>query len=77
MLFLYAGRNLTISEEKNMSESKMYGGSVEGVGCDVKNCKYHSGSRDCCTAAHIDVQNKSALNKAETYCGTFCPKGSC
>ena len=59
-----------------MSESKLYG-SVEGVGCDVKNCKYHSGSRDCCTAAHIDVQNKSALNKAETYCGTFCPKGSC
>ena len=47
--------------------------SVKGVGCNVKNCKYNDKSANRCTAAHIDVQNHSALNKAETYCGTFVP----
>ena len=60
-----------------MSEYKNSCGCVRGVGCDVKNCKYHNGLDNCCTADHIDVQNKSAVAKAETYCGTFCPRGTC
>ena len=50
---------------------------VQGVGCDVQNCKYHSQDHNCCTAQHIVVENKSAVNKAETYCGTFCPRSGC
>ena len=49
---------------------------VKGVGCDVKNCKYHDHVGNCCVASHIDVQNKSAVNMAETYCGTFAPRTS-
>ena len=59
-----------------MSEYKNSCGCVKGVGCDVKNCKYHNGLDNCCTADHIDVQNKSAVAKAETYCGTFSPRGT-
>ena len=47
-----------------------------GVGCDVTNCKYNT--IDCrCSASHISVQNEQAETKRETYCSTFCPRGSC
>ena len=32
-----------------------------GVGCDVTNCS---------------VQNEKAASKGETYCSTFCPRGT-
>ena len=47
---------------------------ARGVGCDVRHCRYHSSTEDRCEAAHIEVQNKSALSKGETYCGTFLPR---
>ena len=47
-----------------------------GVGCDVTGCKYNT--IDCrCSAAHISVQNERAVTKGETYCSTFCPRGTC
>ncbi len=59
-----------------MREDKNSCSAVKGVGCDVHNCKYNNTHSNCCTAEHINVQNKAAMNKAETYCGTFIPKGS-
>ena len=50
--------------------------SITNVGCDVKNCKFNDLSGGYCTAVQIDVQNRTANNKAETYCNTFLPKGS-
>ena len=50
--------------------------SVTCVGCDVKNCKFNDVSGSYCTATHISVQNKTAVNKGETFCDTFAPKGS-
>ena len=49
---------------------------VSGVGCDVYNCKYNDTQCKCCTAEHIKVENKTAVKKAETFCGTFVPKTS-
>ena len=47
-----------------------------GVGCDVTNCKYNTA--DChCTAEKISVHSPNAVTKGETYCSTFCPRGSC
>ena len=47
-----------------------------GVGCDVTACKYNT--VDCrCSAQHIKVKNEKAVTKGETYCGTFCPRGTC
>ena len=47
-----------------------------GVDCDVTACKYNT--VDCrCSAEHIKVKNEHALTKGETYCGTFCPRGTC
>ena len=47
-----------------------------GVGCDVTACKYNT--IDCrCTAEKISVQNERAVSKGETYCSTFCPRGTC
>lgn len=47
-----------------------------GVGCDVTSCKYNT--VDCrCSASHISVQNEHAVTKGETYCSTFCPRGTC
>ncbi len=47
-----------------------------GVGCDVSACKYNT--VDCrCSAERISVQNEQANSKGETYCSTFCPRGSC
>ncbi len=49
--------------------------SVTSVGCDVKNCKFNDHSGSYCTATQINVQSKTALNKGETFCNTFLPKG--
>ena len=51
-------------------------GANPGVGCDVTACKYNT--VDCrCSAGQIKVKNAHALTKGETYCGTFCPRGTC
>ncbi len=39
-----------------------------GVGCDVIDCR--------CNASKISVQNEKACTKGETYCSTFCPRGT-
>ena len=57
--------------EINFSDSK-----TTGVGCDVTNCKYNTRENKC-SAAHINVENKKASTKSETYCSTFCPRGCC
>ena len=47
-----------------------------GVGCDVTACKYNT--IDCrCAAESISVQSENAETKGETYCSTFCPRGTC
>ena len=49
---------------------------IPGVACDVSGCKYNT--VDChCTADGISVQNEKANSKAETFCSTFCPRGTC
>ena len=59
----------------DMNEKKTRPGSP-GVGCDVIACKYNT--VDCrCSAERISVQNENANSKSETYCSTFCPRGSC
>ena len=51
-------------------------GPAPNVGCDVTSCKYNT--VDCkCSADSIKVKNERALTKGETYCGTFCPRGTC
>lgn len=47
-----------------------------GVACDVSNCKYNTIDYKC-SASKISVQNERASTKGETYCSTFCPRGSC
>jgi len=59
-----------------MTDGKNNCHCVQGVGCDVYNCKYNEQTCGTCMASHITVQNKSALNKAETFCDTFTPRGS-
>ena len=44
--------------------------TLSGVMCDVKNCKHHT-PEDRCTAKSIKVESSSAMNKSETWCGTF------
>ncbi len=46
-----------------------------GVACDVVNCKFH-GTDNFCHADEIVVESENALRKAETFCGTFIPRGS-
>lgn len=60
-----------------MGTSKNSCNCVTGVGCDVTNCKYNDTQCKCCTAEHILVENKSAVNKGETFCDTFTPKTCC
>ena len=48
---------------------------LQGVGCDVVNCKYH-GTDGSCNAGAISVESHSAVRMAETFCGTFEPKSS-
>lgn len=60
-----------------MSDTKIYGSHLPGVGCDVTNCKYNgcnTGVGCTCCASHITVQNENAMRKAETFCATFEPK---
>ena len=58
-----------MTEKKNRT-------NTPGVGCDVIACKYNT--VDCrCNAEHISVQNENASSKGETYCSTFCPRGTC
>ena len=40
------------------------------VGCNVKDCRYHSAG-DFCHAESIHVSNERAREKAETFCATF------
>lgn len=54
---------------------KNQSGHLPGVGCSVIGCKYHS-TDNCCTAECIDVKNENAIKKAETFCGTFAPRGT-
>lgn len=55
---------------------KKHSDIIPGVGCDVSNCKFNT--IDCrCSADHINVQNEKAHSKGETYCSTFCPRGTC
>ena len=46
------------------------------VGCSVSSCKYNTVDRKC-SAEKISVQNEKASTKGETYCSTFCPRGTC
>ena len=49
---------------------------IPGVGCDVTHCKFNT--VDCkCSASSISVKNENASTKGETYCSTFCPRGTC
>ena len=60
-----------------MEHGKQENKCVQGVGCSVTNCKYNDTQCKSCTAEHISVQNEKASTKAETYCSTFCPRGTC
>ena len=48
--------------------------AITSVGCDVSNCKYNDRNGKYCTAANIQVQNRNAVNKGETFCDTFAAK---
>lgn len=48
-------------------------GTLNGVDCDVKACKYHSESC-CCSANKISIESRSAVKKGETFCSTFTPR---
>jgi hypothetical protein len=48
---------------------------LKGVGCGVVNCKFHS-SDNYCHADQIKIESQNAMKKAETFCGTFSPRGS-
>lgn len=43
---------------------------INGVKCGVGHCKYHT-TENRCTAGRINVQNESAMKKAETFCSTY------
>lgn len=59
-----------------MEHTKKDCSCVKGVGCDVTNCKYNDVTCKTCTADHIRVENKTAVNKGETFCDTFSPRVS-
>jgi len=56
-----------------MNQTHNFTDKLQGVTCDVVNCKYH-GHDNYCHSERINVQSTSALRKAETFCGTFLPK---
>ncbi|MBQ3211174.1 MAG: DUF1540 domain-containing protein [Oscillospiraceae bacterium] len=58
-----------------MSEKKHHE-TIHGVACDVSGCKYNTIDYKC-SANKISVQNERASTKGETYCSTFCPRGTC
>jgi hypothetical protein len=49
---------------------------VKGVGCDVTNCRYNDTTCRSCVAERINVQNRNAIKKGETFCDTFTPRTS-
>ncbi len=57
-----------------MEHKNTISGCLQGVGCNVYNCKYNDTSCKACRAEHINVQNTNALSKGETFCDTFAPK---
>jgi len=56
-----------------MAEMKSGDDIINGVGCDVVNCKYH-GHANQCFADSISVESQNAAKKTETFCGTFAPR---
>ena len=56
-----------------MSTMKSGGDMLYGVDCDVISCKYHGHSHQCC-ADSITVEAQNAVNKVQTFCGTFVPR---
>ena len=46
---------------------------LNGVGCGVINCKYHTIDNRC-TAGRINVESPNAVRMGETFCGTFDAK---
>lgn len=53
-------------ENKNCSCNS----AIDGVSCDVTECKYHDGVRSC-TASCICVECKETEHGKKTQCGTF------
>lgn len=49
---------------------------INRVDCNVCTCVYNCDDHYC-KADHIQVANDKAERKAETFCSTFAPKGSC
>ena len=45
-------------------------GTIEGICCHVRNCKYHS-ENNCCHADKIQVGPGPADDAHETECATF------
>ncbi|MGE4352674.1 MAG: DUF1540 domain-containing protein [Oscillospiraceae bacterium] len=56
-----------------MNDTNKGSSRITGVGCSVCNCTHHTEDGHC-SASRINVQNESALRKAETFCSTFAPK---
>ena len=46
---------------------------IKGIDCDVKNCAYHDGVKDCC-AGKICVGPSDAKSSSGTACATFKPR---
>lgn len=46
---------------------------IEGISCDVHNCRYHDG-RSKCLAGNINVGPSYASSSADTVCATFKPQ---
>ena len=42
----------------------------KGVKCDVKNCVYHDGKKNC-SAEKIDIGPTFAVSSNDTICATF------
>ena len=55
-----------------MSDYKVNGSKLYGVGCDAVNCQYQCDG--CCHASSIAVESPSAQKKADTFCSTFRAK---
>ena len=52
-----------------------FGGRLNGVICDVVNCKFH-GKDNFCHADAINVASSEAVRMGETFCSTFSVKSS-
>lgn len=49
--------------------------TIEGIHCDVSNCRYHAQGHTC-TAKEITVGPQYANNSTDTVCATFKPEQS-